>query len=43
MAILAAARTCDVHEVFAAAQEALLGELAAALLADLIDRRPTGG
>ena len=34
--------TCDVHEVFAAAQEALLGELAAAFLADVIDRRPTG-
>jgi Rrf2 family protein len=31
--------TCDVHEVFAAAQEALLGELGGATLADVVDRR----
>jgi Rrf2 family protein len=34
-----ASGTCDVHEVFAAAQEALLRELAAASLADVIERR----
>ena len=38
-----ASGTCDVHDVFAAAQASLLRELAAASLADVIDRHPPGG